>query len=253
LEANISSARAFDQGEEAVGESIEPRWEKGSPEDPQRRPDADGSRGGYLGFVAHEVRNPLSTALWTAELLARMTPEERGGARGEKLSAMCLRSLGRVRQLVEDHFLCERLDAGGMPMRPEPLAMHEVLEAVMARKPIDAAQLSAQLEPSLEIEADRGLAERVLESLIAAAGKGGGPVRLDARRDGDVIELRITGEPPAADALDDPRKGSASDQRGRALGLATARRATAALGGRLAVEEGAYVWTVSAAAEPPRP
>ena len=77
-----------------------------------RRP-TDDVRGDHLGFVAHEVRNPLSTALWSAELLARMTPEERGGARGEKLTAMCLRSLGRVRQLVEDHFLCERLDAGG--------------------------------------------------------------------------------------------------------------------------------------------
>ena len=45
---------------------------------PQGTP-ADGEeRSGYLGFVAHEVRNPLSTALWSAELLARMSPAERG-------------------------------------------------------------------------------------------------------------------------------------------------------------------------------
>src|SRR5512138_781972 len=84
-------------------------------------------RRAFLGFVAHEVRNPLSTALWSAELLARITPEERGGARGEKLSAMCLRSISRVRQLVEDHFLCERLDSGGIPVRAEGVGLREAV------------------------------------------------------------------------------------------------------------------------------
>src|SRR5512144_880418 len=63
------------------------------------RPSPEDGRGSHLGFVAHEIRNPLSTALWTAELLVRMPAEERGGARGDKLTAMCLRSIARVRQL----------------------------------------------------------------------------------------------------------------------------------------------------------
>src|SRR5512142_861702 len=95
-------------------------------QDPEEDP-----RGGYLGYVAHEVRNPLSTALWSAELLARMAAEERGGPRGEKLTAMCLRSLGRVRQLVEDHFLCERLDVGGLPLRIEVIPVRALLEEVV--------------------------------------------------------------------------------------------------------------------------
>src|SRR5512138_522027 len=84
-------------------------------------------RGAFLGFVAHEVRNPLSTALWSAELLARLSAEERGGARGEKLVGMCLRSISRVRQLVEDHFLCERLDSGGIPVRAEGVGLREAV------------------------------------------------------------------------------------------------------------------------------
>ena len=82
-------------------------------------------RGGFLGFVAHEIRNPLSTALWSAELLTRMSASDRGGPRGEKLSAMALRSIARVRRLVEDHFLCERLDAGGIPLRAEPIRLRQ--------------------------------------------------------------------------------------------------------------------------------
>ena len=98
-----------------------------------KKPDEHGASGedrrrAFLGFIAHEVRNPLSTALWSAELLGRITAEERGGARGEKLSAMCLRSISRVRQLVEDHFLCERLDSGGIPLRAEPVVVREAAE-----------------------------------------------------------------------------------------------------------------------------
>ena len=68
-------------------------------------------RASYLGFVAHEARNPLATALWSAELLGRISPEERGGARGEKLAATCRQSLERLRHIVEDHLLSDRIEA----------------------------------------------------------------------------------------------------------------------------------------------
>jgi len=113
------------------------------------------ARGDHLGFVAHEVRNPLSTALWSAELLARMNAEERGGGRGEKLTAMCLRSLGRVRQLIEDHFLCERLDARGIPSRPEAVPLHPLLEEIAGRRFLD---LSAP-EPAAGGTATRSLSD----------------------------------------------------------------------------------------------
>lgn len=236
-----------------MSESAETNWDKdtGSPADGEPRQDS-AERGGYLGFVAHEVRNPLSTALWTAELLARMAPEERGGARGEKLSSMCLRSLARVRQLVEDHFLCERLDAGGLPMRPEPLAFSEVLAAVLAKKPVDAAQLESSVDGAVELDADRGLVERALESLIAVAGRSGGPVRLEARRDGDTVVVRVTGDAPPTEGLADPKKGSASDQKGRALSLSVSRRVAEALGGSLAIHDGAYVLTLRGMGDTPQ-
>src|SRR5512138_3351020 len=107
-------------------------------------------RRAFLGFVAHEVRNPLSTALWSAELLGRISAEERGGARGEKLSAMCLRSIARVRQLVEDHFLCERLDAGGIAVRPEAIGIREAADAALERKPADVGDVAVEIEPAVQ-------------------------------------------------------------------------------------------------------
>jgi signal transduction histidine kinase len=213
---------------------------RATPEAGKDDPDREDRRG-HLGFVAHEVRNPLSTALWTAEMLVRMTPEERGGARGEKLSAMCLRSLGRVRALVEDHLAIERYDAGGLPVRPEPLLVDEAVAAVLARGG-GSASVSGDLD--VPVASDRMLLDRVLEATLRAAGRDSAEVRIEVRADGPQVRIVVTGAPAAPDALDDPRKGAPSDPKGSALGLAASRRMAAANGGSLAVEGAAFVLTV---------
>ena len=201
----------------------------------------EGDRAGRLGFVAHEVRNPLSTALWTAELLARMSAADRGGARGEKMSAMMLRALGRVRQLVEDHFLTERLDVGGIPLRPEPLPLRAAVEAAAARKPFDAGEVEVDVDEALLVRADRVLLERALDAMVGAVGRDDAAVSAAARSRGARVLLRVVGAPVPDLALADPVKGSPSDTRGRALGLPLARRIAAVLGGKLTAAEGGLV------------
>jgi signal transduction histidine kinase len=213
-------------------------------------PDAQDDRGDYLGFVAHEVRNPLSTALWSAELLARMAPEERAGGRGDKLTAMCLRSLGRVRQLVEDHFLCERLDARGIPMRPEPVPLRALLEEVVGRRGLELASPELNVAPEVVVSADRTLLDRAVEALLASAGREGAAVRVDARATGGRIELRFQGAAPEPSALQDPKKGSQGDPKGRALALPMARRIAGVLGGSLQIDGGALVLSVPGEAPP---
>jgi K+-sensing histidine kinase KdpD len=209
-------------------------------------------RSAYLGFVAHEVRNPLSTALWTAELLARMSSEERGGARGDKLSAMCLRSLARVRTLIEDHFLCERLDAAGIPVRVEAVVLREVVDAVLERRSPDAPPVTAEVDATLSVTVDRTLLERAIDALVAAAGRDNTPVRLVARvRDGEM-RIDFRGRAPEAGALDDPRKGSLSDPKGRALALPVARRVAGAVGAKLETTADGFLLVLGAAAGVPR-
>jgi signal transduction histidine kinase len=220
-----------------------------SQEEPQPH-GGDDSRGAHLGFVAHEVRNPLSTALWSAELLARMPAEERGGARGEKLTAMCLRSLGRVRQLIEDHFLCERLDARGIPLHPEPTFLRALLEELSGRRGLDLAGLELDAPAELSVAADHALLQRALESLVSIAGRGGGKVRVHARGEGGRVVIRVLGAPVTEEALDDPRKGATGDPKGRSLALPLARRIAAALGGSLALEGGGYVLMVPDSPQP---
>ncbi len=216
-------------------------------EDASGAHDADERRASYLGFVAHEVRNPLSTALWTAELLARMSAAERGGPRGEKLSAMSLRSLARVRQLVEDHFLCERLDVAGIPVRVEALLVREVVEGIVERRPPDAPPVEIDVDPALAVMVDRALLERALDALLAAVATGSGAVRVSAIADDAAVQISFGGPGAVEATLDDPRKGSPSDTRGRALAIPVARRIARALGGTLAATGNGYLFTLARA------
>jgi signal transduction histidine kinase len=212
-------------------------------------PPAD-ERGDHLGFVAHEVRNPLSTALWSAELLARMPPEERAGPRGEKLTAMCLRSLGRVRQLVEDHFLCERLDVHGIPTRAEPIPLRQLLEEVAGRRVLEIAEPVLEVSPDVMVSADRTLLDRAVEALLAVAGREGASIRVTARPAGGRLEVRFQGAAQSVSALEDPKKGAHGDPKGRALALPMARRIAVELGGSLSLEGEGLVLSLPAEAAP---
>lgn len=213
---------------------------------PGREQDVD--RGSYLGFAAHEVRNPLATALWSAELLVRLSAEERGGPRGEKLSGMSLRALQRLRILVEDHFLAERLEVRGIPVRPEEVGLREATSAAAAKAGV--ADLSLEIHEDLCAWADRALVERALEGVLSAAGRGKATVLAAGARQGGMAALTIAGAPPEPRALEVPQKGSPSDPTGRALALYMAQRAARAVGGAIAIEGGAFVVRLPIAPEP---
>jgi K+-sensing histidine kinase KdpD len=213
---------------------------------PGAEPEAKSSQ---LAFVAHEIRNPLSTALWSVELLARMSPEERGGPRGEKLSRMSLRSLNRLRRLVEDHLLMARLDVGGIPLEMEEIPARELFPGATA---VGAGSLELQLESGLSVVADPSLARRVVEGLLLAAARGGAEVRVIGTRRGNLARFRLEGATATEGDLADPRRGDPGDTRGAALAMPVARRACLSLGGAIRVEDGAWVLELPAPETPRR-
>jgi len=211
---------------------------------PRGADEATERRASYLGFVAHEIRNPLSTALWTAELLGRMDAAERAGQRGEKLAGMCLRSLQRVRNLVEDHLLAERLDTGTYPVRPEPTTLVDAVVAAEGRRTGAEQPLELALGPELGVLADRSLLARLLDALLDAAGQGASGLRVSGKAADGEVALTIRGTLADPRSLEDPLKGTASDTRGRSLALPAARRVAVRMGGRLEVRDGAWVLTL---------
>src|SRR6478736_5439799 len=88
-------------------------------------------RGKYLGFVAHEIKNPLATALWSCDLLKRMDTADRGGERAEKMIDVSLRALRRMRRLIDDFFTIERLLEHGYDLKREKVAVRDLVEPAM--------------------------------------------------------------------------------------------------------------------------
>src|SRR5216110_3737535 len=90
-----------------------------------------GKRAKYLSFVAHEIKNPLATALWSCDLLKRMEGAERTGERAEKMIDVSLRALRRMRRLVDDHFTIERLLEDGYELRREPVEVKDLVDSAL--------------------------------------------------------------------------------------------------------------------------
>jgi K+-sensing histidine kinase KdpD len=195
-------------------------------------------RGSHLGFVAHEFRNPLSTALWSAELLARLGPDDRAGERGGKLANLGARALGRIQLLIEDHLLCERLDVGGYPLRFGPVDVAALLQAVVERLDLTPGP-EVQLAPGLAVRGDRALLERAVEGVMAVAARGGALVRVTGEAGDGLVRLTVRGAP--VERLADPVKGSLSDPSGRALALPMARRVAEVHGGALTADKEGYL------------
>src|SRR5882672_413163 len=91
-----------------------------------------GKRGKYLGFVAHELKNPLATALWSADLLRRLDIADRAGPRADRMMDASLRALRRLRRLVDDYFTIERLSDRVLELRPEENGLRFLVEAAIA-------------------------------------------------------------------------------------------------------------------------
>ena len=90
-----------------------------------------GKRGKYLGFVAHELKNPLATALWSSDLLKRMDSADRAGERAEKMIDVSLRALRRMRRLIDDFFTIERLMEHGYELKRERVSLKDLVEPAM--------------------------------------------------------------------------------------------------------------------------
>src|SRR5437763_11628646 len=90
-----------------------------------------GKRGKYLGFVAHELKNPLAAALWSCDLLKRMEGADRTGERAEKMIDVSLRALRRMRRLIDDFFTIERLIEQGYELKREPVEVKVLVDAAV--------------------------------------------------------------------------------------------------------------------------
>jgi len=200
----------------------------------------------FVADASHELRSPL--ALLRAEVeLALEAPRS-----GEELRD-ALRSVGkeadRLSQLAEGLLLLARLDEGRLELRPERIAVRELLSDVAARfsrRAEEAGRLIEVTAPDLIAGGDRLRLEQALGNLVENALRhGAGTIGLVARRLDDGIELHVTDEgsgfPAAFRSRAFERFSRADEARGSGgagLGLAIAKAIVEAHEGSIVIASG---------------
>ena len=149
-------------------------------------PSAGARRGKYLGFVAHEIKNPLATALWSCDLLKRMDQADRSGPRAEKMIDASLRALRRMRRLVDDYFTIERLREHGYDLRRESAELRAVVDGALAahseKDGLSTQGWSVDVPADARVTGDVEMLKRAFRMLFEHMSKGGARMNTDYGR-----------------------------------------------------------------------
>ncbi len=201
-----------------------------------------------VGIVSHDLRNPLAAILTSASLMLRRESIDPWVARS---AARIVSSADRAHRMIRD--LLDYTQArmgGGIPIRPEPLDLHELTEQVVeearAAFPERTLQLTHSGEGAGSWDADR--VAQVLSNLVGNALKyspADTPVRVESHglADGMCVRVHNAGTPISPEVL--PRifeplqRGSGHlgfSDRSIGLGLYIVRELVLAHGGRVDVQ-----------------
>ena len=197
-----------------------------------------------LGFLAHELRNFLNTAILSFAAMRSGSVAMNGATAG-----VMDRSLMGLRDLI-DHALADVRLTVGMPTRLEQFAVDRFIAEVQVSAALGARARGCSLavapvERGLEVHADRQMLSSSVSNLLQNAIKftrSHGHVTLRAYGRGERVLIEVEDECgglPAGkvESLFASFEQHGADRSGLGLGLSISRRAVEACGGTLSVRD----------------
>ncbi|MBK1716367.1 PAS domain-containing protein [Thiocystis violacea] len=171
--------------------------------------DADRHKDEFLAILGHELLTPLAPIRSAADILRLAGGDE---TTRERARAVIERQVDHLKRLVDDLLDLSRISKGTIPLRPERLAVAEVVErAVETSRPlIDARrhELSLRLPPdALYVTGDPIRLAQVVSNLLNNAAKytePGGQIQLTVAREENeaVISVKDSGKGLPAELLE---------------------------------------------------
>jgi len=212
-----------------------------------------------LGFVSHELKNPVASMITDARVLAMGYLGPLDPRRVAKLAAQ-VRKGECLLDLVKDYLDLARMEGGELvpsPRRMDLVAevLEPALELVLPMVQEQQQRLERDFPPgSMDVEADPALLRIVVTNLLGNAakyGRPGGLIRLKARQDADGFLVSSFNEGPGWAPEERARlfrrfsrlqAPELRARKGTGLGLYTAWRIVRLHGGRLEADSEQGAW-----------
>jgi signal transduction histidine kinase len=205
----------------------------------------------HIGFITHELRNPLATALLGAQRL------QRGGdirAKEQRTLQLMERNLLRISELIDAVLVMERHTHSFKPTI-STTTLGDLIEEVVenGRLAAESKGLSfvSHFDANIAVNVDAKLAHSAIDNVIQNAVKytDSGEVRVTADDGPKEVVIHVcdhcSGIPPQEMAMLFEPFRRASHKPGTGLGLAIAKRALEVQGGAIGVEpaqDGCHFW-----------
>jgi signal transduction histidine kinase len=206
----------------------------------------------FMATVSHELRTPLTSIAGYLELLEDGDYGELTSAQRSALGIVG-RNASRLRGLIEDLLVLNKIEATGLPVSLEEVPVHTLVAGVveMLRPAAESGRVelvAMPIDPDLVVRVDRGQLERSLINLGSNAVKftpAGGHASFSVDSDGSFVTINVSdtgiGIPPEDRARLFDRFFRASNATAQAipgtgLGLAIVRAIVEGHGGSLTVQ-----------------
>lgn len=205
----------------------------------------------FVANVSHELRTPITSIKGFVETLIDGAMHDAEALK--KFLGIIGRQADRLNSIFNDLLTLARLEAGGDDARVETevkgvrdLALMAV-EDCSRRAMEKGMHVSVEIEPELRAHANSSLVEQALVNLVDNAIKyseAGGSVRVQARIDGDLVQISVVDTGPGIDNSHLTRlferfyridQGRSRQLGGTGLGLAIVKHIAQVHGGKVAV------------------
>ncbi len=205
-----------------------------------------------IGFLTHELRNPLSTAMLSASQMRRLLGSEHG-----RLLDLLDRSHKKLSDLIDSVLLTEKLEAGKVESQPVAIKLADVIEPALEAARLAAANkglaLRLNYDPEIQVHVDPLLTRSAVQNIADNAAKytdhGEVSVAVEVGRDVLAVHVRDTCggiSEQEIRTIFEPFERGTKGKSGTGLGLAIARRAIEAQGGSIQAESlgdsGCHFW-----------